>query len=723
MTTEIYEPPPTYTVQGVGPYAITHEYHAASELIVTAGDVTLVLNVDYTVSPTEDATAGSVTLSADAAALHDEAALRIVRATVVEQGYAAQGGEREAGLEVQLDRLTRGVQDVSRAVSLIDSSIIRVISSPDGDGYVTFTTVAAAEAGTVAAAEKAIRLLGRASEHDKQGGIYWRQSAEPAHLVKVQTADGAWWSPERPSIRLTEAGGIDGGTVDASAALSAAAAYAVETGAVVLIDGHFLISAHMVFPKAFVLRGQSGFRGADVAAGKLTFAAGAGLEWLHPDGEDTTINGLGVANLVLEDAATTALPADKQSFDPVPLLTCHRAMRVRIDDVTIRGADRRRMGAWLGRGNTIWNSLIQGLRVMDCQLGLWLGGDNDATHNYLVASTFDHCQTGIIFDNPVAGACISCSVENCTGAVAIGYRSTATRAKAHRLAHCYVLNCGPAVPDPTSAAVQIGGVLPDTDWDVAGVNVTSTSEPWTMSVVANYLACPLMESAVAYACGRYSEIRRNLVQTAGAGTGVDFINIGTSGNTAIDGNVRQGDTKVDQIAPGSTYHRSLRVNQDGDLIRTLRNVTMASDAVVAIGDVAQIDAAGITTGVDTGGWKFSGRFGSRAVTGAAGVATTIFNMATDFPQGAGNSGFGKLFVAIEQGSGAHQSVIEITIHGDLRDAFGVVDTAAGFVVTQRIPGARDGEVIAMSGSSLQITRISGFQASISMVLVDFPFSD
>ena len=122
MTTEIYTPNPPHPIAGPGPYAVTLRIDAASELyvyvenavqavILTPDDFTATLNPDQATSP-----GGALTLTAEAATLHDGATLQIGRRIDVEQGWAGINGGREAALEAQLDRMVQSQQDQARAL-------------------------------------------------------------------------------------------------------------------------------------------------------------------------------------------------------------------------------------------------------------------------------------------------------------------------------------------------------------------------------------------------------------------------------------------------------------------------------------------------------------------------------------------------------------------------------------------------------------------------------
>jgi hypothetical protein len=119
MSTPIYTPPVPATVDGIGPYAVPHPYGVGdiAIVIVKDGARTVLASADFTVTPASSPTGGNVVLSETAAALHDGAELRVVRATDAVQQWLPAAGAREASLASQLDVLTRAVQDQGRDVS------------------------------------------------------------------------------------------------------------------------------------------------------------------------------------------------------------------------------------------------------------------------------------------------------------------------------------------------------------------------------------------------------------------------------------------------------------------------------------------------------------------------------------------------------------------------------------------------------------------------------
>lgn len=115
MTTEYFSGAPIYTIAGTGPYSVPHPYNWKTDLVVDALYLgvrhRLTLGTHYSVSPDKSETTGSVTLSSGRAAAYAGGDLIITRSTGIEQGWSGVAGPREKGLERQLDRLARAIQD------------------------------------------------------------------------------------------------------------------------------------------------------------------------------------------------------------------------------------------------------------------------------------------------------------------------------------------------------------------------------------------------------------------------------------------------------------------------------------------------------------------------------------------------------------------------------------------------------------------------------------
>lgn len=118
MTLEAETTLQSYIVAGTGPYAVTWPWKAGS-LRVAVGSAGAVTELDagtWTVDPAEGAS-GNVWLTPAAAAAHLGRALFITRDTPAEQGWQGIMGERERGLEAQLDRMVMKDQELSQGVA------------------------------------------------------------------------------------------------------------------------------------------------------------------------------------------------------------------------------------------------------------------------------------------------------------------------------------------------------------------------------------------------------------------------------------------------------------------------------------------------------------------------------------------------------------------------------------------------------------------------------
>lgn len=119
MTTETFTPTPKYTIDGIGPYRVEHPYSAATDILAVVdvdGELIDVPAANISLVPEQSESIGDVWLDPTYAAANDGLDIYVLRKTFLEQGWVGVGGSREKGLEAQMDRLTRHVQDVSRDV-------------------------------------------------------------------------------------------------------------------------------------------------------------------------------------------------------------------------------------------------------------------------------------------------------------------------------------------------------------------------------------------------------------------------------------------------------------------------------------------------------------------------------------------------------------------------------------------------------------------------------
>lgn len=152
MTVEAITPIAIFTVSGIGPYGIGFSYFAGSLTVVAeqGGTRTPLAPADFNAVPTASDTAGSIYLTLAAAATHAGARLIVERDTQDEQGWQGVLGERERGLERQLDRIVRAQQELRRGVNSafrLDTPIKPGIAVP---GRALIFTATGFEAGPTA---------------------------------------------------------------------------------------------------------------------------------------------------------------------------------------------------------------------------------------------------------------------------------------------------------------------------------------------------------------------------------------------------------------------------------------------------------------------------------------------------------------------------------------------------------------------------------------------
>lgn len=181
---------PSYTVAGTGPYAIGWPYAsgAVRAVVVLAGVRTeLVAGTDFTVAPLSSDTTGNMTLSAGAAATYAGGTLYPSRNTVAQQGWIGVLGDREKGLEAQLDVLTMKAQEVEHVgggLLRLDAPTLPFVAVPDAvvmfdatgqpkSGPTATAVAGAQQAATDAIAARDVALAAAASALNANGNNTW----------------------------------------------------------------------------------------------------------------------------------------------------------------------------------------------------------------------------------------------------------------------------------------------------------------------------------------------------------------------------------------------------------------------------------------------------------------------------------------------------------------------------------------------------------------------
>jgi hypothetical protein len=114
MTIETVTPEVQYTVAGTGPYALLWPYleDGLTVSLLIGGTYVPLTSADYSASPAIATVSGNLTLTPAVAASAVGTQLLITRNTLTEQGWVGIRGEREKGLEVQLDQTVMAIQEL-----------------------------------------------------------------------------------------------------------------------------------------------------------------------------------------------------------------------------------------------------------------------------------------------------------------------------------------------------------------------------------------------------------------------------------------------------------------------------------------------------------------------------------------------------------------------------------------------------------------------------------
>jgi len=88
-----------------------------------------------------------------------------------------------------------------------DTALASIIGAAEGPIYnYDFDTVTAVQFATIAGSQNAIRTAGYSSAGDGGGALYKRVVSEPAHALKIQSLDGAWWEIAERRVYVEMAG-------------------------------------------------------------------------------------------------------------------------------------------------------------------------------------------------------------------------------------------------------------------------------------------------------------------------------------------------------------------------------------------------------------------------------------------------------------------------------------------------------------------------------------
>ena len=214
MTIEAFTPAALALIQTQGPFAIPHPYADGAIVAVVLSDAgvrTVLSPSDYTLTPEASTDTGDLMLTPEAFAAHAGKQLAITRATPQEQGWEGRLGEREKGLERQLDLMTMAIQDQGGALARtirLDYAVPVLAGAPntliglDDAGFpvavpritdataAAFVSRAAAQAATVPVAVALIEVL-----HAGRVFTYRRTTANTTLAALATNGGTVFWEP------------------------------------------------------------------------------------------------------------------------------------------------------------------------------------------------------------------------------------------------------------------------------------------------------------------------------------------------------------------------------------------------------------------------------------------------------------------------------------------------------------------------------------------------
>lgn len=134
--------------------------------------------------------------------------------------------------------------DASTAGVLTAADKVRLDELPPTSGQ-HFSARADVAAAAVGASITHLRTAGYAEPGDGGGALYKRAGAEPAHALKVQSADGAWWEllPDAAGMSIKQAGAKgDGASNDTTPFQDMAAWIEAQGGGTILVpEGTYIV--------------------------------------------------------------------------------------------------------------------------------------------------------------------------------------------------------------------------------------------------------------------------------------------------------------------------------------------------------------------------------------------------------------------------------------------------------------------------------------------------
>jgi hypothetical protein len=216
-------------------FEVPFAFFEESDLVVTVGPDTFVLDTDYTVDGiTADGgfQGGTVTLEDAVTSI----TVTIERNVPIERttDFPDSGPLNIKALNTQFDKLFAILQDQDIPASDLEQQLNDLIAQLSAiltqeAVTVNFATAAAVEAVDVSILTLYVRTAGYTTEGDGGGALYKRVASEPSHIGKIQSSDGTWFelAELEPNIKQF---GAEGGAADDTDIMEGAAAYCIAKG-------------------------------------------------------------------------------------------------------------------------------------------------------------------------------------------------------------------------------------------------------------------------------------------------------------------------------------------------------------------------------------------------------------------------------------------------------------------------------------------------------------
>lgn len=557
-----------------------------------------------------------------------------------------------------------------------------------------------AEAATLGVyPQERIEVRGHTTEGDDGGGWYQYAASEPSHEGKFQDSGGYWFELGEAELRPEQFGAVtaDGTTDEAAELLDAIeAAIALDRP----LKFFRLHAAH----SDLEIAARVALHGVSSASTGIAFFGGKTLRFKNGDGTSsgTTIQKGELRNMRFVDGD------DGAAWLTAPLVEIWRASGWSITGCFFGGQDKRSYGLWAGRGWTMWGSTISRNQFTQCQFGVVIGDQGDATHINFLGNTVDHNKVcGAVFCNLHGGTVQGNSFEYNEGKTGVAFLGQANGSSANSYAtnvfgNYIYNNCIDYPGDADANGVLVGYDIPDSSF-------TSATGCWGVYIFGNYIVSDQQLRAIKANIRNDGEVRGNTVGGY-SGESYDITLTGDYTLIEVNGNKNQGLTAFDRVETADgTWGRQVQVAGTTSVLPAETAFYWGSAGTPQ----AQMTHNQHVFGTDDHN-QVSRRFAIVTAAPAA-TATTMFDIAAELPNGATT---GVYFIKgfIWQSDEDNAQSFEIQVLTDTKDNVGATVAAAVYDPNHN-PTLRDSRTWTFSGTNLQFTSTNAATLSAEVLAV------